>query len=236
MKTVIETHNGIAVVRDDLIQGGSKMRFLSSIVQGIEQKEIVYASPFCGGAAVALSITCQRLGKDLTLFYAKRKELHERQRISIRYGARTHFVGPFGYMSHVFADARKYAQRNKAYLIQIGFDMPKAEALFVKDIQSIDMPCPDQVWCAAGSGLLAKCLGLALPNSEVLGVSTGLKKTKEQKKFPDNVRLIDSGYKLAQPCKVEAPFPCCPNYDRKAWEKCIQQRKGRRILFWNVMG
>jgi hypothetical protein len=34
---------------------------------------------------------------------------------------------------------------------------------------------------------------------------------------------------------ASAPFPSCPNYDRKAWARCAAESKGP-TLFWNVAG
>lgn len=44
----IETYGRFYVVRDDLLPGGSKARFLPQIMQGA--KEVVYAGPAWGGA------------------------------------------------------------------------------------------------------------------------------------------------------------------------------------------
>ena len=48
---VLEKHGRITVVRDDLLEGGSKLRFLPFLVQGAE--EVVFGAPFCGGAPLA---------------------------------------------------------------------------------------------------------------------------------------------------------------------------------------
>lgn len=233
---MLERHGRIMVVRDDLLEGGSKMRFLPGLIRG--KKEVVYASPFCGGAAVALSLACKMVGAQATIFYAKRKNLHKRQKMAVVNGAKIYWVGPFGYMSHVFADARKYAHARGALLLQIGFDTPAAVQPFIDSMFSVRerlSAVPDEVWCAAGSGMLARCLAHTFPDSNVIGVSTGLKAHKAGKRFPSNVTLIESGYTLDKMPKVKAPFPCCPNYDLKAWEHCTKSAKGS-VLFWNVMG
>jgi len=225
-------------VRDDLIAGGSKMRFLPQVLKAIPEERIVYASPFCGGAAVALSLTCKQLGKKAIIFYAKRTDLHIRQRMVKADGTKIKWVHPFGYMSHVSSDARKYAHRTKSFFLDMGFHTPEAERLYIRAMAEVKkkIGSPEFIWCAAGSGMLAMCLGKAFPDSQVTGVSTGLKALKESKQFPPNVRLIDSGVHLTKTSKAIAPFPCCPNYDLKAWEKMIAQPITKSTLFWNVMG
>ena len=69
----------IAVVRDDLMPGGSKTRFLPALMR--RHDHVVYAAPFCGGSPVALAVIGQRLGVRVTLFYAQRETPTPRQRL-----------------------------------------------------------------------------------------------------------------------------------------------------------
>lgn len=48
---VIEDRSGVLVVRDDLLAGGSKVRFLPYIVG--DASEVVFGGPFCGGEPCA---------------------------------------------------------------------------------------------------------------------------------------------------------------------------------------
>ena len=47
-KPIVENHNGMLVVRDDLFEGGTKARFIPLLFAGTD--EVVYASPAEGGA------------------------------------------------------------------------------------------------------------------------------------------------------------------------------------------
>ncbi len=71
---LVERHEGTLVLRDDLIVGGTKMRFLPWLMRGAE--EVVFGGPFCGGAPVAIAACAQQLGQRATIFYAARKEPH----------------------------------------------------------------------------------------------------------------------------------------------------------------
>jgi len=48
--------------------------------------------------------------------------------------------------------------------------------------------------------------------------------------------IIDDKWKYTDPSKVEAPFPCHPYYDLKAWEWLIKNitKFEQPILFWNI--
>lgn len=230
----IENHNGITVVREDLCEGGSKIRFLPHLVG--DAKEIVFGGPFCGGAPYALSVWGKKKGVKITLFYAKRAQLHKRQLLAQANGAIIHQV-PFGYMANVQAKARQYAQDNGALFLPLGFDIPQACGPFVDYMRSVrhTVGKVDEVWCATGSGMLARCLSEAFPDSKIHGVIVGLKSRNQKQPFRSNVTLHECKYQFQQETKASAPFPSCPNYDRKAWE--LMQRMGTgRILFWNVLG
>ena len=231
---VLEEIDNVLVLRDDLVPGGSKMRFLPYLVG--EADEIVYGSPFCGGAALALSEWGKRMGAKVTIFYAKRKVLHARQLAVLRNGATIYQV-PHGYMTHVQAKARHYAKEVGARFLPLGFDTPAASAPFIEQIRQVrKLAGPvDQVWCATGSGMLARCLGVAFDPIPVIGVSVGLESKSAKQAFTSNVSLISSLYDFAKETRASAPFPSCGNYDRKAWELCAAQREGY-ALFWNVMG
>lgn len=231
---VIEQHEGIVVAREDLCAGGSKIRFLPYLVE--DAKEIVFGGPFCGGAPYALSVWGQRKGVKITLFYAKRKLLHRRQEQAFKNGARIIQV-PFGYMTNVQAKAKAYARDHGALFLPLGFDVPEACGPFVDYMRGVSKSVGhvDQVWCAAGSGMLARCLAEAFPSSVIHAVIVGLKSRNSKQEFRPNVVMHEAPYDFAQEAKAPAPFPCCPNYERKAWEIMKRERKGS-ALFWNVLG
>jgi hypothetical protein len=232
---VIERHgNRFSVVRDDLLEGGSKLRFLPFLVAGA--REIVFGGPFCGGAPLALSVLGKYSGQRVTLFYAKRAELHRRQKLALRNGATIYQV-PHGYMTNVQAKAKAYAARAGALFLPLGFDVPAAEEPFVEAMRRVrrETGSPDQVWCASGSGMLARCLGRAFPDSEIRAVGVGLKSRHGAQAFPPNVSVLEYPRPFGWETRSEAPFPCCPNYDRKAWETMVREAHGT-CLFWNVLG
>lgn len=223
----------VTVLRDDALEGGSKLRFLPFLVTGAE--EIVFGGPFCGGAPLALSVLGRESGQRVTLFYAKRKLLHRRQMAAYKNGANIIQVSP-GYMTNVQAKARAYAQKTGALFLPLGFDVAAAEEPFVAFMESVRarIGSPGQIWCTVGSGMLARCLSKAFPESEINGVAVGLKSRHNAQLFGSNVVLHESRYDFAQETKATSPFPSCPNYDRKAWEICAVKAKGK-VLMWNVL-
>lgn len=234
---IIETHEGVRVVREDLLDGGSKIRFLPHIVGGA--KEIVFGGPFCGGAPYALSVWGRRMGVAITLFYAKRAELHWRQRAAFRNGATLYQV-PAGRMAVVQHRARRYAADRGALFLPLGFDVKDATDPFeavMADVAASE-PSIEEVWCATGSGMLARCLGAAFPRARVFGVVVGLRSRNKAQDFPGNVTLVDCPYDFAERCGAPVPFNACANYEAKAWEQLKARSRAApgRVLFWNVLG
>lgn len=230
----IERHGEFFVVRDDLLPGGAKSRFLPAIVPSMA-RELVFGAPFCGGAPVALAVEGRRLGIPVTIFYAARAELTARQRRVRDLGARLEFVRP-GYMTVVQARARAYAEVAGAHFFPLGFDVPEAMEPLIEQVRAIAGPLqPPQVWCATGSGMLARCLALALPRAKVKAVAVGLRSRWTRQEFPLNVEVIEAALPFERKSVCVAPFDSCGHYDRKAWDLC--SRYGAPgALAWNVMG
>lgn len=229
-------NNRVTVLRDDVLEGGSKLRFLPFLIDDAD--EVVYGGPFCGGAPHALSIWGRESGKKVTLFYAMRDRAnwHRRQVAAEANGATIVEIYP-GYMSTVQARAREYAEEAGAKFLSLGFDLPAAEEPFVDFMERVrrETGSPDQVWCATGSGMLARCLSRGFPHSEVNAVAVGLASRHKAQDFGPNVVLHTAPYKFEKETKQRAPFPSDGNYDRKAWEFCVRQSLGS-VLFWNVAG
>lgn len=234
-ESIIERHGAALVVREDLIAGGSKMRFLPYLIG--EAHELVFGGPFCGHAPLALAILGKALGRRVTLFYAARKVLHPKQQAALDHGARIVPVSP-GYMTNVQAKARAYCELTGAKFLPLGFDLPEANEPFLRHIETVRRRVGDidEVWCATGSGMLARTLARGFPSSSIHAVPVGLASRHEAQEFGPNVVFHPSPWKFEQAIELKPPFSSCPNYDAKAWAIFERQRSGAPALFWNVAG
>ena len=205
-------------------------------IPGIAVQRSLAQGPFCGGAPYALSVWGQRTNSKVTLFYAKRKELHVRQKKALLNGATIYQV-PYGYMTNVQAKAKRYAREHGALFLPLGFDVPEASNPFIEQMRRVRSMVGnvDQVWAATGAGMLARCLGEAFYPTPVHGVIVGLASRNSKQQYPANVTLHEYPKQFSWSCSYEAPFPTCGNYDRKAWELCHKLSAGT-VLFWNVLG
>jgi hypothetical protein len=224
----VEFHEGIHVVRDDLIPGGTKARYLIGLFEKYD--EVVYASPAYGGAQLALAYCARAAGKKATIFVAKRARPHARTLEAKAAGARV-FQVPNGYLSNVQAKARFYAEDHGAHLLAFGGESEQALSEIAAAASSIGEEF-DQVWSAAGSGVLTRGLQRGIKAAEFYGVQVG-----KDVDHPGSAAILPSGFPFEKEIDASLPFPSCPNYDAKAWLVCKEKhRKGARVLFWNVLG
>jgi hypothetical protein len=219
------------VLRDDLLPGGTKSRFLEQLLPP-GYNEYVYASPVYGAFQIALAATCQRLGKRATIFCAKRQEPHPNTLAAKAFGARILQVSP-GYLSNAEAKARQYCNQTGAYKLKFGADYPQAIECIANVMRGISKYLgdePPEIWCALGSGTLTRGILAGTDEAVVIAVQVGKQTTLKHE------RLIVLPYPLSfdKPSHAQPPFPSTANYDRKAWE-CMQ-RVGHSAgaLFWNV--
>tara|TARA_R110002126_G_scaffold80981_1_gene199985 strand:+ start:323 stop:1027 length:705 start_codon:yes stop_codon:yes gene_type:complete len=229
MQPIVKTHEGITVVRDDLFPGGTKARFLPVLFDGAD--EVVYASPAEGGAQTALAHVAAVLGKRATIFVAKRKQPHDRALESKRVGAKVMQV-PHGYLNVVQARAREYCLRTGAKLAPFGVNMPEAIQTIAAAARATGIE-PDEVWCAGGSGVLARSLAMAWPKARRHVVQVGRALTANDVR---GATIHEAGLPFSKALKAQPPFPSCPHYDAKAWRICKARCGGGLVLFWNVTG
>ncbi len=229
---VVRVHEGVFVVRDDLVLGGTKRRFIDGWLASSSAQEFVYATPAYGGAQIALAIAAREAGRRCTLFVAQRGGLHARTAEAQRAGAKVMQI-PHGYLSNVQSKARAYCEETGALLLPHGFDTLEAREAVAAAARLVrDAHAPfDEVWSVAGSGVLTRSLQLAELGRSYVAVAVG--------RDSPNVgaaRLIVHPQDFAADAKSPPPFPSCSNYDAKAWQH-VKARRGRprRTLFWNVM-
>jgi hypothetical protein len=146
-------------------------------------------------------------------------------------GARVFQVSP-GYLTTVQARAREYCARSGARLAPFGMDAAGASDAIAAAARMIDIS-PDEVWCAGGSGVLARGLARAWPGARLHVVAVGR---------PLTPREAAGGTIYAYPlpfgrvARGKPPFPSDPHYDAKAWETATARHGTGLVLFWNVTG
>lgn len=222
-------HDGIFVVRDDLFPGGTKARFLGALFDHAD--EVVYASPSEGGAQTALATVAARLGKLATIFVADRNAPHARTVMAERLGANVQRVRP-GHLSVVQARARAYAKARGAFLAPFGIDVPCAVPAIAAAAKATRLE-PDEVWCAAGSGVLCRGMAAAWTKARLNAVQVG---RPLDWVAVSGATVHVSPWSFSEASTERTPFPSDPHYDAKAWSMCKARRRAGLVLFWNCTG
>ena len=235
---IIELHDGIHVVRDDLLDAGSKVRFIDCFVKSLPEsvKEVVFGGcPATGYAQISLPIVCRKYGRKVVLFMAKRNldNLHPYQIQGQKEGADYRWV-KMGMLSVTKAHARKYVEENpdERIALPLGLEHPTVLGSIIKVARKcIDFE-PSEIWSVGSSGTLSRGLQMAFPELKVRVVQVGHSMNKRE--IGRAFHLV-SPYKFDEPIKPEEapPFPSASTYDAKAWP-FIKEFAKPKALFWNV--
>lgn len=237
---VIDSYDGISVIRDDAVLGGTKRRVIAAVLQSIDydfdrgfgtprnKQHFTYASPTFGYAQIAVAIGCQEIGAKVTIFVPKRKQMHPRSALAADHGAEIIQV-PMGFLSHCAAKAKQFAIDSGATLLPFGLDCPVAIRSLSEVAKSTKL-LPKEVWCVAGSGVLTRALQLAWPDAKHCVVTVGCKSAKV-----GNAAVYESQEPFAKDAKIQPPFLTVSNYDAKAWV-FVKRHARPGALFWNVGG
>lgn len=213
------------VVRDDLVDGGTKRRALRYLFAAWPEEEFVYGGPAEGYAQVAGAYACADVGKRWTVFVAKRSHPHHLTREAAAAGAHVVQV-PHGRLNVVRARAREYCHLTGAREIPFGVDTVEFRDRMAAEALRIPI-VPEEVWCVAGSGALSRALQHAWPEARHHAVRIGAPPK------PGRARVYEAPEAFPEDATKPPPWPSCPNYDAKAW-RFLLDRASDGALFWNV--
>ena len=225
---VIE-HDDVFVVRDDLFPGGTKARFLPYTVRGCRRGCLCKPGrgrrPNCFSHS---SGTAWQTRHDI----CGPARATASANIDGKTARRPDRASPAGYLTAVQKRAAEYCHQTGAVLAPFGFDIPGAAQAIAAAARSIGIQ-PDEVWCAGGSGVLARGLAQAWPNASRHVVQVG-RTLSPNDVAGATIHVYPKPFKWAT--KNAPPFPSDPHYDAKAWEFCLAHKGSGRVLFWNVTG
>ncbi len=207
------------------LPGGSKQVVLERLMAEWPEQEVVYASPAYGFAQIAVAAAAAACGKQATIFVAKRNEKHARTRLAERFGANIIEIEA-GRLNVVQANARKHCEEHGARQIPFGCDFPE----FIEQLAQVirdSGPAPAQAWCCAGSGVLARAMRQAWPETEVCAVQIG------REPETGGARLLTAPEKFEEDASDPPAFPSCSNYDAKVWQFFKAQAQPGAV-YWNV--
>lgn len=225
---VVVVHEGVRVVREDVIVG-TKTRAGDLLASRSNHRTIVYSQPRTGLAGVSILDVAKHRGKEVVLFMPSCKEISLHQACCIEQGAKVHFRR-IAAMPNLNKYAKEWAEENDAFFVPLGLKHELSTAAIVKAASTIDPP--DEVYVAISTGVLTRALQIAWPNAKFTCVAVA-RNLKEGELGRAEVISEPLPFTTPEKLKNLPPFPSIATYDGKVW-KYIPKNTGRNILMWNV--
>lgn len=223
---VVIEHEGVRVVRDDLIVG-TKTRAADLLASKINNDTMVYSQPRVGLAGVSLLDVAKHHNKKVVLFMPASKRISLHQACCIERGAIPIFER-IAAMPILNIKAKEWADKHNAFFIPLGLKHELATAAIVHTASKISEP--EEVYVAISTGVLSRALQIAWPNAKFtcVAVARNLKAGELGR-----ASVISEPLEFMQEEPIQPPFPTVRTYDAKVW-KYIPKNTGRNILMWNV--
>jgi hypothetical protein len=227
---VVVEHEGVRVVRDDLIIG-TKARAAEPVMIRSDRERFVYCQPRTGLAGLALLDVAKKLDRKVTLFMPASKRISHHQACCIERGADPMFER-IAAMPNLNKYAREWAAEHGHEFIPLGLKHPRATAGIV--LAASRIPEPEVVFVAVSTGVLCRALQIAWPRAQFVGVAVA-RNIKDGER--GECQLISHPLPFQTPIKELPPFPSVPTYDAKVWEYARVHKEfspGTDVLMWNV--
>lgn len=241
---IIQRYENIDIIRDDLLESGSKQRAVISIIRKLSDKynEFVVPTSEYGIGGLTLAYACKLFQKVAHIFVTDSSKMYPEIKAKIeKYGGIIH-TG-FRSMKEIYSNIESFKEGKNIYEFQLGFE----GELFAKTLEKKLkfalgttfvyqwITRYDEVWIVGGTGSMSKILFNIFANSKIFVVQVG-KEIVDTIKDP-RYKIIKYNKPFSYRSEVVPPFNSIPNYDAKAWEMLIKSnRANKNILFWNVYG
>jgi hypothetical protein len=234
---VIKEHEGVSVVREDLVlKGGSKSRAGEFLVSQTKKNTLVYVVPRVGHAGVAIMELAKLYNKDVIFFMPACKEISDHQAHIINMGPKDVVFERIAAMPNLNILAMKYAKQNGYEFLPFGLNHPYTIAGFVRICENIlkNYDEPEELWTVVSTGVLTRGLQIGFTSTKMKGICVARNMKKGEL---GRTEIISEPLPfLKDEKKSNLPeFNTVPCYDGKGW-KYVPKNTGKNIWFWNVAG
>ncbi len=228
----IENVEGFNIIRDDVLEGGTKQRGLYWLVKYLEKKtDLAYAGPSQGVAQVALGLIAKHFNLNAFMFSAG-----DRTKLTTRAEALGVSIIQCLYYQDALDKALEYKKEHEITLLPFGLNSPE----FIKYLTHAliiakgNMKDPKRMWVVAGSGVLLNCLYDVFPTTYFFAVQVG--KTIGYKEIRScRTRVFVHPQKFVESAEMAPPYASVENYDAKLWF-FVKKYGEPGDYVWNVAG
>jgi len=247
LPTVVE-HEGVHVVRDDMITG-TKCRFADLLVKETEQDTLVYIQPRVGLAGISLLEVAKRYNKRVVLFMPASNQISEHQAVAIERGAIPKFRR-IAAMPNLKLYARQWAEKNDAFFIPLGLQHPKVVSCGARVAMALAKKYaprggptalgePEVCFVATSTGVLIRGLQIGWPNAKMVAVAVARNLKSGEL---GRASVVSHPLEFNTPVHPDdaPPYPSVRTYDAKAWSvareyaRAHSGKRTKNVWLWNV--
>jgi len=222
----IHKEQGLSVLRDDLVKGGTKRRALEILLKGLNADRLFYAGTIMGHGALALACACEDQGKQAEIFISGTEDDPAIRKLRAT-NAMLHLCAPAPIAS-LFEQIKESA--NGGVVLPPGFDMPEFENAMAYALSGFPAKDYPEIWTTAVSGTLTRALHRAFPDTPLKTV----KVVRTSGPLPSTA-IYDAPEKYHQAAKNPPPYPACPFTDAKLWQFALRDARPDALI-WNTAG
>lgn len=218
----IRQENGLNVLRDDLVAGGTKRRGLYLLLRGMNADTVFYAGTTMGHGALALALAGRDARKNINILLSAKNNDPYVAKLQDA-GATVHACNPLP-IETLHQQAIEMAEG--APVFPPGFATPEFAGSLSGALSSLDISPYPEIWVASVTGTLARALKKTFPKIMVRTVSVVKNGAPCDFTAPE---------KYHQPAKSAPPYPACVYTDAKVW-RFTQKHARPGALIWNTAG
>ena len=235
----------INVIRDDLLEAGTKQRAIIPYFKQSKAKEFIYVCPYTGGAQVTLGYGAKLTNKKITLYIKKIRPQHPLTKKAMKYNTINLIEVKNGSLKEMGISAETYynkvvSEKGKDYieLIKLGFDNKTYSKIFTDQLKKAvpkslkDNP-PKRLWVPTGSTTLLNCLYKVFPKTYFLVVQTGKTVWSDQIEESRTKVFISPKKHFYKKAIHQPPYPTTKEYDAKSWVFVKKYGKEGDYI-WNI--
>lgn len=241
---ILQTSNNIDIIRDDLLEAGTKQRVVISIVRRLSSKYDAFIIPISehGIDGLTLAYACRLFNKGCHVFTIDSNTMLPEIKSKIeKYGGIIH--SGFKSMDDVYVNINTFKENRNAYQFRLGYEDETFGKKLEKKLKFTLgttfvyqwITKYDEVWVAGETGFLSRVLFNVFKNSKIFVVQLD----KDMEHITDSrYEIIKYDSSSLQESKIIPPFKTLIKRDGKAWELLVKSNNNnnKKILFWNTCG
>ncbi len=209
---------GLTILRDDLLPGGTKRRALVKWLPKLNQNHFIYAGSVYGSGGWALAEACKDLGYKCTLALSKSK-FRPSWLDMIDCEVIWHEAIP---VDRIY----KLYERDEG-LLPLGYNEDGFKISLAEVFRETDIT-PSEIWFPCVSGVLLQAAQIAWPNTKLNAVCVARYHGEI-----GSATKYQADEKYHQPAKEPPPYPSNPFSDAKLWQ-FTRQFALKDSLIWNT--